>query len=330
MIYYCIKMSFLMKHFFISFLGVALTCCSTTKVPSSTSPAIDQFLPIKEDTAIIVPASLRSEPNPCEIFKYFSQLLLDPDKKVPFHAYEDRYNAWIVNEFLHGPVSILWCYQGGYGSPRIIKYLTQKPIKPTMVVGYSDITALHLFFSQNWGWKTLHGPMASELLKSPEEKDPKNFKLLADILSGKISKWSIEHLKPLNAAARRSSSISGRLTGGNATLLERSLGTCWEIQGKDKIIFIEDVGCKGYQIDRSLDHLKEAGVFKNAKAILLGDFEAQSGDEFVQFALERFANELSIPVFQTNQFGHGFHNVPIMYNAQGHIHNGRLDIDSKN
>jgi muramoyltetrapeptide carboxypeptidase len=238
---------------------------------------------------------------------------------IIFHSNSDENRLQLLKNILLKPSkdTILWGLRGGYGSARLLPELNklQKPAQKKIFIGYSDATALHLFLSQHWGWQTIHGAFLAELLS--HKKDPKNFQKIAEMLENKKGDFSLDNLKPYNSTAQKQNKISGRLTGGNLTVVETSIGTDWQIDGADKIIFLEDVDVKGYQVDRSLNHLKQAGVFKNAKAIVLGDFI--EADEHVKLALSRFAEEIGVPVFKTDTFGHGKVNYPLVYNAPADI-----------
>lgn len=234
---------------------------------------------------------------------------------IIFHSNTDKERFRFLKNSLYDTSknTIVWTYRGGEGSARLIPFLKNlpKPNQEKIFIGYSDITALHLFLSQNWHWKTLHGAFLCELLNP--KKDPKNFQKIADFITKKTPVLNIKNLHPLNSHAKNTKKISGLLTGGNLTMVETSIGTDWQMQAKNKIVFLEDVEEKGYQVDRALAHLKQAGLLKEVKAIVFGDFV--EGDEFVSLALERFGAETNIPVFKTNQFGHGKTNYPLLYNA---------------
>lgn len=245
------------------------------------------------------------------------------DATIPYHSKTDVTRFRFLQELLvdHRKNTILWALRGGYGSARLIDELMKmsKPPQQILLIGYSDITVLHLFLSQQWKWQSIHGAMLNELLDTG--KDPKNFEKISDLLSGKTTIAKLEALKPLNKLAKTSSKITGLLTGGNLTVVGTSLGTPWQIQADNKIVFLEDVDEDGYRVDRVLNHLKQAGVFKNVKAIVLGEFLASKTGtiEEINFALQRFADEVNIPVYKTNEFGHGTINYPLIYNAQSEI-----------
>ncbi|MBA2648501.1 MAG: LD-carboxypeptidase [Legionella sp.] len=240
---------------------------------------------------------------------------------ISYHSNSDdmRFDKLKEALFDSSDNTIIWALRGGYGCARLIDKLNHlpKPTRKKLFIGFSDITALHLFFSQKWQWPCIHGAGLAQLLDS--DLDPKNFLKIADILSQKSSEAIIDDLSPLNQAALNATAIKGTLTGGNLTLVGNSIGTSWEIQTKDKILFLEEINVKGYAIDRSLFHLHQAGIIKGVSAIVLGEFLNKENEQDIHIALGRFANELPIPVFKTNQFGHGEKNYPLIYNALSEI-----------
>lgn len=245
-------------------------------------------------------------------------------EEISFHSNSDENRFEMLKQLFQSndPNIILWSLRGGYGSARLIEKLQTlpKPQTEKIIIGFSDLTVLHLFLSQKWGWKTINGAMLVDLLNA--KKDPQNFlkisKLLAQLKNSTAAVYTeINHLLPLNEKASTVNSVEGVLTGGNLAMVETSIGTDWEIKTKDKILFFEDDGEKGYKIDRILNHLKQAGLLNDVRAIVFGDFT--DGDEFVELALQRFANEIAVPVFKTDEFGHGIKNYPMIYNAKSTI-----------
>lgn len=249
---------------------------------------------------------------------------------IIFHSNND------VNRFSHLKTvlentennTVIWTLRGGYGSARLIDYLKKcpKPKTEKFFIGSSDVTALHLFLSQQWGWRTIHGVGLANILDP--NQDPQNFERIATIISKSQKTLTMGPLIPLNDAACRTKKLSGRITGGNLTMLQTSIGTPWQIQTAGKILFLEEVGEKGYKIDRALNHLKQAGLLKNVQGIVLGQFiapnttdtvESSAIAETIRVAIERFAREAQIPVFKNEQFGHGPRNYPIIYNAKSEI-----------
>ncbi len=245
-------------------------------------------------------------------------------KGIPYHANSDQERLRLFKAAIRDPkTDILWALRGGYGSARLIEQLAKmkKPKKEKYFIGSSDITALHLFLSQHWGWKTIHASGLQGLFNPTLSLT--TFKALADILTHQYP-ILLKNLKPLNEKAATRRKITGELTGGNATLVQNSMGTCWEMDPQKKIIFLEDVNEPAYKIDRLLLHIKQAGGFNAAKAIVFGDF---SGPSDTTFTLKRFAQEIKLPVFKTNQFGHGQKNHPLIYLSQCEIKENTLAMN---
>ena len=239
------------------------------------------------------------------------------NRDLPFHASGDNERFEQLKNALYDESinTILWTLRGGYGSARLIDRLRllSKPAHEKIFIGFSDNTALHLFLSQQWHWQTIHAAGFAQILDP--DQDPENYMRVAEIIAGNLPVPFISNLKPLNDAATAVNSVKGRLTGGNLTIVESSIGTPWQIQTERKIVFLEEVGEKGYRIDRSLNHLRQAGLLKDVNAILLGEFSHENEHKDINIALERFAKETDIPIYKTEQFGHGRINYPLIYNT---------------
>ncbi len=238
--------------------------------------------------------------------------------KTPFHSNSDELRYQCLVDAINDPsTDVIWSLRGGYGSAKLIAKLKTlpKPAKEKIFIGYSDITALHLFFSQEWGWHTVHGAGIAEIFDDTKARS--NFSGLEQIISGKKSAIAIKDLVPMNKYAKTTVTIKGSLTGGNLSMVQTSLGTSWRIESDGKILFLEDLGMHPYQIDRALHHLKQAGVFDKVHGVIFGSFSPiNKGMESQTLkTLESFARSLKIPVFKSNRFGHQKVNDPIRYNV---------------
>ncbi len=210
---------------------------------------------------------------------------------------------------LYSDSKAIWCLRGGYGSMRLIPELKKLkvPKKPKLFVGFSDVTSLHLFFNQVWKWPTLHGRTISqlnlELGNTPDRKE------LKDLLFGDIDEVYFKNLKPLNSAAEKNQQIKGKVVGGNLRMLQSSLGTAIELNTKGKILFVEDVGERGYSIDRMLEQMHQAGILnKGLRALIFGDFTEgleKDGKNLTVTAMKRFAQRVDYPVLMGMKAGHG-------------------------
>lgn len=214
-----------------------------------------------------------------------------------------------LKEAIYSDSKAIWCLRGGYGSMRLIPQLMKlkAPKTPKLFVGFSDITSLHLFFNQVWKWPTLHGRTISQLsldlASTPDRKE------LKDLLFGDIDEVCFKNLKPLNEAAEKSQVVKGKIVGGNLRILQSSLGTSIELNPKGKILFVEDVGERGYSIDRMLEQMHQAGlVHKGLRALIFGDFTEgleKDGKDLTTVAMKRFAQRVNYPVLMGMKAGHG-------------------------
>ncbi len=221
----------------------------------------------------------------------------------------------------------VWCVRGGFGSIRLIPSLLKmrKPVKEKLFIGLSDITSLHLFLNQVWNWPTLHGPMLDRLGSKPP---PLKFqKELRDLVTGHKNEIAFSNLKPLNAAARKAGRIKGQVCGGNLITLQSSIGTKIEWQTKNKILFIEEIGERGYRVDRVFEHFKQLGMWSQPKALIFGDFTGGSepnGKDYVPRVLKEFSESQKFPIFKGIQSGHGVIQRPVPFNTDSVLEKNTL------
>jgi muramoyltetrapeptide carboxypeptidase len=240
---------------------------------------------------------------------------------------ENRLKAFL--EAVDSDHEIIWTVRGGFGSGIIIDELNKIPVpkKKKILVGFSDTTSLHLFVTQKWGWKAIHGSVLMFLCR--QNFANRRFDTLLDLLDGKLQSYEIAPLYALNKAAVNKKIIKGKLTGGNLTSIESSIGTCWEIHAKNKIIFVEDINLLPWWMYRSMYHLKESGRLRGASAIVFGRFCNGGSQEALTSYMKKFADLVDIPVFVTNEFGHGNNNQPLIYEADAVIQNKKIIVDAK-
>ncbi|MGD9592990.1 MAG: LD-carboxypeptidase, partial [Candidatus Berkiella sp.] len=112
-----------------------------------------------------------------------------------------------------------------------------KKVTPKWMIGFSDTTALLVYFENVYGWPVVHGASPKQFFA--KDVDQKTELTTMNLLFGKPS-TDIIQLSPLNDFARKESMIEATLTGGNLSLIDISIKDLWEIQTKNKIIFFED------------------------------------------------------------------------------------------
>lgn len=201
------------------------------------------------------------------------------------------------------------CVRGGYGSTRLLSLLQDMPTPcgPKVFLGMSDITALHLFFQQQWGWPTYHAGLTRDKFTMESILATKA------LLFGESQKI-VYPLIPLNEAARQTTTLHSCIIGGNLSLIQASIGTFWQMNARHKIIFMEEIGERGYRIDRMLEHLRQAGLFEDVDAIVFGDClegNEPNGSCLIDPVLSRFAQQTDTPVVRVHGIGHGTINHPL-------------------
>lgn len=107
--------------------------------------------------------------------------------------------------------------------------------------------------------------------------------------------------------------IESRVVGGNAALVEASIGTVWEVKTTNRIFLMEDVGEAAYSIERSLDHMKQSGLFNGVDAVIFADFTSADNATLMDIVFDRFADWASFPVFRVTGIGHGSVNKPLPF-----------------
>jgi len=193
-------------------------------------------------------------------------------------AGEDKLRAADVNAmFADQSVDAIFCLRGGYGSPRILPYLDYNLIRknPKVIIGFSDVTALLNAIYAKTGLITFHGVNASQ---SFSEYTLKSFK---DVLFNPMADTTIAVPPPFEVKegrAERSNRLTvitpgvatGKLIGGNLSLMVKLVGTPYEPDYRGKILFLEDVREEPYKMDGMLTHLKLAGRLDQVSGIAFG------------------------------------------------------------
>ncbi|MEQ9301835.1 MAG: LD-carboxypeptidase [Cyclobacteriaceae bacterium] len=167
------------------------------------------------------------------------------------------------------------CARGGYGSGRLVTQLDYELIKrnPKVFVGYSDITALHYAIHRMTGLVTFHGPVAASSFPKNTEKYFNDI-----VVKGKdnVKLSSVEpddKDKAFDHFVINAGEAEGSLVGGNLSLMVSMLGTPYDLDFKDKIVFIEEIGESPYRVDRMLTQLLNCGKLTEAAGIALGVFK---------------------------------------------------------
>jgi muramoyltetrapeptide carboxypeptidase len=209
----------------------------------------------------------------------------------------------------HPEVKAVICGTGGYGAVRILPYLDADLFRrnPKTFVGYSDITALHLWMMRRAGLRVFHGPTLDDL--SPGGAADATFaSLFAAITSPRPETMLGRNI----ARAVRPGRAVGRLTGGNLSLVQQTIGTPYEIDTRGAILFLEEIHDPMSVADERLLHLRSAGLLRNVRGIVFGQLslDRSEEDEFEDFLLD-LVSDLDVPILMDFPAGHETPNLTL-------------------
>jgi len=236
-------------------------------------------------------------------------------QKNGYFSATDEERAADMNEmFERKDVQGIMCARGGYGCARILPYLDYELIEnnPKPIIGFSDVTALQYALYNNCNLITFHGPVSISTFNSFSVRNfenvlmnPKQQTELVNSTNGNNNPYGITVISEGKA--------EGELVGGNLSIVVSMIGTEYDIDFSDKIIFIEEFLEEPYRIDRMITQMIQAGKFENAAGVALGVFKMCEPNETNPSFSESFSlievlkdrlGKLRIPVVYGLSFGH--------------------------
>ena len=278
-----------------------------------------QKLNVGDKIAIIAPGTAVSSPDEIQKAKdvadYFGLEAVFGKNVLTGSGYKTRSVKERVDDlhwaFTEKSIKGIFCIRGGYGSASLLESIDFDLIKqnPKIFCGYSDITALHLAIHKMTGIVTFHGPV---MLSTFDDITIKAFK---DIF---FDNNLVEYKNPESNRLRNYNPVSvikdgeasGKLIGGNLSLICSLMGTKFEIDTTDKILFIEDVGEEPYKLHRMLTQLNVSKKFDNIRGLIIGkcnDCESKSNNTWDMSEMEVYYNILStykFPIMYGYLIGH--------------------------
>lgn len=211
-------------------------------------------------------------------------------------------------------VRAVFAVRGGWGSARILPYLNFDLIRanPKLLIGFSDITALHLAFAARAGFTTIHGPNAAAAWGDLSWDSFRRLAFEAETPLYRNPQASEDRLVQRDGRIRtlRPGKATGRLLGGNLTVLTALMGTPYLPSFDGAILFLEDVDEAEYRIDRMLTQLALGGVLRRVAGVVFGqcsDCRARGpslGGFTLSQVLDHHLAPLGVPAFQGALIGH--------------------------
>ena len=320
----------------LSIAGISKTRGNNLKHDISVSKIKPKRLNKGDTVGLIAPAGYISDESLKESIENIEALGLKPyyteriKSKYGYLAGSDQNRAEDLNHmFTNDKVDGIFCVRGGYGVARMIREINYDAIKanPKVLVGYSDITALHYAIYSKTGLVTFHGPVATStfnefsvdnLVKTIMNPEKETIFTPADD-SDRGSDFDLYTI--------REGKAKGELIGGNLSIVVTFLGTPYDVDYRGKILYLEEIDEKPYRVDRMLTQLYQAGKLEEVAGVALGIFRkcdtkvgSAKGEQSLSLKEVLYGKlyDLGVPVIYGLSFGHveNKYTIPFGINAE--------------
>jgi muramoyltetrapeptide carboxypeptidase len=212
--------------------------------------------------------------------------------------------------------------RGGYGSNYLLEAVDLKLIAdhPKPFFAYSDMTGLQLWLLDRLGLPAFHGPMVAADFYLEDGVHLESFQ--AALAGRPYSVGGAEGMRTLRGGSAR-----GTLYGGCLSILVSLIGTPWEPSTENKLLFIEDVGAKPYQVDRMLWQLRQAGKLNDVRGIIFGEMldctSPGAPESLLKDAIVSALHGIDIPIAFGLRSGHvSRQNVTLIFGIEAELHAG--------
>jgi len=237
-------------------------------------------------------------------------------------------------------VKAVFAIRGGYGSMHLLDRIDYDLMRrnPRVFLGYSDITAMHLAINKHAKLVTFHGPITLSRFTDYTQKYFRKALFETQPIGKITNPPESNEVRPSHTLrVIRPGTATGRLIGGNLTLISTTLGTPYEIETRGKIVFLEDVDEEPYSIDRMLTHLRLAGKFDGVAGVIFGECQDCRPKDYKPSTtipygfgevLDNILGDLKVPVLYGLTIGHTDDQLtlPLGVNATLDATNGTLEI----
>lgn len=296
---------------------------------------------------LVAPAWLITEPDLQASIEKIKQLGFEPvytNKIRGKHGYfsgtdSERaadFNSMIQN---HEIKAIIFA-GGGYGCARILDRINYDAIKrnPKIIMGFSDCTALINAIYKSTGLITFHGPIGRTMHQGYNRQHFEN--LVVTPSNGYIIESADDDLKKstydkiYDRYIITPGKARGKLVGGNLSIICSMIGTPYQIDLKDKIVMIEDIGEEPYRIDRMLTQLIGTGELQKAAGIAFGicrgcgkSNKSSTPNSFtLRQVIEDRIKPLHIPAVYGLSFGHNKNNFTFPIGLSAELDTDKMTI----
>lgn len=215
--------------------------------------------------------------------------------------------------FADSAVKAIVCIRGGSGAARLLPLLDYALIRanPKVLLGYSDITALHCAIHAQTGLVTFHGPNGTGSWNSFNADQFRRVFFDGELIRYQNVSDDGDELVPRRnrTVTINGGKASGQLVGGNLTVLTALAGSPYLPDFTGKILFLEDVSEAPYRIDRMLSTLKLMGALDRIAGLVFGECtDCGPGDGYGSLTLEQILDDyirpLGIPAYRGAMIGH--------------------------
>lgn len=233
-----------------------------------------------------------------------------------------------LQEALADPsLKCIWAARGGYGSTRLLPHLGRlRPVTPKLLVGFSDISALHSLWFTHYAMCSLHGPVVTSLADEPAN----SVGHLKKILFGQAMGTRLKLDAQANQGLR--DDVKGSLFATNLSLLAALAGTVFAPDLERCVLVVEEVGERPYRLDRLWTQIRQSGVLAGLEAIVLGYFsDCAEADGVLQAedGLRRALDGLSVPIYRGVQVGHRAPNFALPLGCDVRVGPGFLRLEQE-
>lgn len=229
--------------------------------------------------------------------------------------------------FMDDSIQAIWAMRGGSMAMEILPLLDYEMISqhPKQLIGFSDVTALHIALHQKAGITSCHAPCGSHFVgEGPDAYAMECFERVMGMQDTcEFINPEGQEIEILNAGI-----AEGELVGGNMTLVASLTGTEFALDTQGKILFLEDVDEDVYRVNRMLLQLKMSGMLDKAAGLLFGAFtDCNNGyhEEYkVEQLLREFFADYDKPIYTNLSVGHIRRNAALPMGTMCRMEGGKI------